>query len=695
MRYGLIVLSIGAMLFSLSSCEEPAKITILGNGFFSPVYEGPPVKVAKPLTRFRGKSRMILFAEQDAKVTLHLTNSQVSSRYKDDLRFDVKSPDGKSVAKGKLPVKKSKDVTFTAPKAGLYEIRIDARGNATQLTADGARLCIPATDDEPCAVIQGSQPLYFYVPAGSRRFRALFRGAGTGETAEGVVFNPDGREVKRGSTVGSNKVLLDVPVGWGQAGRVWSLQIQRAKEGVFEDASVSLLGNVGPNVAQRPDAVVVPLMRVAMPGMRRTFEKAKLEIRGAVLAPVQGIAKPSLSVTAASGGKEIFAKTITNLRSGAFCVNLPRNKFPKGSYTLRVAAKDGEKVLSSREQEMFVVDRPTGLRPDKVTLHNGKPFFARGLYHVKPEDYDLVKKQGFNIVQATPDSVPKCEKAGISAAVALYAGMRLNPDYYREKIAAYRTSPAVVCWMIMDEPSGNKVPLSDIQRHYGIIRDMDPARPAYMCICRPDAYTTYGMATDIIAIDVYPVREKNQDLAHIARTLDLARRDVPGQTVWFIGQVWSWPGRENPKQRRLVTAAEHRCMTYLSLTHDDVRGLMWYSFRDPDWYLPKSNPEVWAACKTVNNELIALEPVLLQPNRYEKVLRGSGDAEVHLAMKEHDGHQTLIAVNPNNKATDVTIPVSGSGEAEVMFEKRKVKIEGGAIRDKFGALAVHIYRMKK
>jgi hypothetical protein len=330
-----------------------------------------------------------------------------------------------------------------------------------------------------------------------------------------------------------------------------------------------------------------------------------------------------------------------------------------------------------------------------VTRVGGKPFFARGLYHVDPKDYSLVKKQGFNIVQAAPANVPKCEAAGLKAAVMLYGGMRIKRDYYRQQIMAYKDNPAVACWMIMDEPDGNRTPLEEVQGAYTLIRSLDPERPAYMCLCQPSAYASYGLATDIIAIDVYPVHAGKDDIEPIGTALDVAHRDVPQQVVWFIGQVWSWPGHKDSSQRRLVTAAEHRAMTYLSLTHDNVRGLMWYSFRDPQWYLPESNPEAWRACRRVNEELATLEPVLLHSNQAEQVVAGSDGGQVHAAVKEHEGSRYVIAVNGGYRATTARISVGAGTAAEVLFEGRTAAIAGDVLSDRFEPLAVHVYKITR
>jgi len=224
------------------------------------------------------------------------------------------------------------------------------------------------------------------------------------------------------------------------------------------------------------------------------------------------------------------------------------------------------------------------------------------------------------------------------------------------------------------------------------IREQDPNRPAYTCLCVPDSYPQYAPQTDIVSIDVYPIGRS--PITRIAETLEHAQDVIPNHVHWFIGQVWPWPDRP------LVTAAQHRCMSYLALAHG-ARGLFWYSFRDPDWYLPENNPEVWAMCRTVNDELTALEPALLTPNVGEAVFHpADGEGEVHGCAKRVGDEVYLIAVNPNEEPVTVSLAladlgVEATGPAEIMFEDRSVAIADGAIKDEFEGLAVHVYRLTR
>ena len=136
-------------------------------------------------------------------------------------------------------------------------------------------------------------------------------------------------------------------------------------------------------------------------------------------------------------------------------------------------------------------------------------------------------------------------------------------------------------------------------------------------------------------------------------------------------------------------------MSYLALTHADVRGLLWYSFRDRDWYLPENNPAVWAMCKQVNRELIELEPVLLTNNLLEWVQK-TRQGEIHLAYKKYKNALYIIATNPTELPAELNLdlrPLGVGTRAREIFEKRDIQIKGGYLQDPFASLDTRVYRI--
>ncbi len=696
MKQWLTAFALLALPFTVHAAQQAS---VLKGGYFTPAYSGPAVQPEGRPTALRGRSETVFHAEKGAAVRFRVTSFQVGT-YTDNLKFSILGAADSVLAGGEAKVGQTAEAAFTPPESGVYRLVCDAGLNAAEVEGTNARLCLPVGAGQGISVVGHARRLWFYVPRGSEGFKATICGQGAGETVAVKIFAPDGKEIASGTTAGGSKaVSVNVAVDPLYTDGVWSLQLMKAAEGVFEDAHLGLEGDVGPHVSEKPEDLFMPILSFELPALYRRSSGGPVIMLCSLLAPAHLVQRPMIFVKMLSPetGDELYSEMLFRFEKGAtYKVRLPQDKASRGAFVTRITLRSGEEVVYAAEQLVRVVDRPSNLREDNVTLVDGKPFFPRGLYHVRSEDYDVVKQQGFNIVQAGPHQIPDCERAGLKAAVVLYAGMKLDWNYYRENILKYKDSPAVVCWMIMDEPCANRVPVRKTEEAYALIRELDPMRPAYMCICpcRATAYREYGRSTDIIAVDVYPV--DRQPLTDIADRIEWARAAVPEQAVWFIGQVWSWPGKPDPKARALVTAAQHRCMSYLALTHNNVRGLGWYSFRDPDWYLPESNPEVWAACKKVNDELIQLEPVLLEKNKWERVVKDDG--EIHLCLKPHGDGLYLIAVNPTDKAMSLSLDLSEEKpgpQAVVRFENRAVPLDNGRLTDRFEPLAVHVYEIQR
>ncbi len=664
-------------LFFYGLPPKASGVEVLEGGFVAPEGEFISGKVERPTLR-RGNATYRLYTPANAKIRLEVQAVRVG-KYTDNVKVSVRDQKDTALAQAMLEPGTKKVLTFTAPApTALLTVECKAGHGAVGVTAEGGKLLIPVGKNS-VQIFRYANPLYYYVEKETKEFDLELTGQGDLETAEAIVKGPEGEEVVRISTLDTTIPQIKVPRG--KDGKVWSVQAGKAPQGVFEDCTLKLRG-VGPYVSERKEDLLVPVFQLEAPFLVRPEEWNHFVVRVQASSPVVNAVK----------NLELFVKTQKDkmvchaeLNPTIRTTWKPNIKLKTGQYQLRLEGRVGKQKVV-REQPLYIVDRPGNLTESKTTLVEGKPFFARGLYHVRKEDYELVKRQGFNIVQASPGNVPACERAGLKAAVALYGGMQVNPDYYRENILRYRDNPAVACWMTMDEPAAHGVSLGQMAAGYATIRAL-AAHPAYTCLCRPGAYTDYGRCTDIIAIDVYPVGKS--PLTRISDTLEIAKKNVPGHTVWFIGQVWSWPNT------RLVTAREHRCMSYLALTHADVRGLLWYSFRDPGWYLPENNPAVWAMCKQLNQELIELEPALLTNSLWERVQK-SGKGEIHLAARKYQDTLYILATNPTEAAAELNIDlgIEGAGaKAREIFEKRDLQLAGGHLQDHFESLDTRVYRI--
>lgn len=665
-------------------------VDLLPGGFFAPGNFGQH-EVGEDRTLLRTTHDFLLYATQPGPVTVTLTCTQVG-RYNHNATATVTSPAGETLTEGSAAVGESSTISFEAAQVGPYTLRAGAGRNAFTLDATGARLLIPAgADGQPFEGISHAAPVYLFVPPGAERFTVNLGGQGSGETASARVLGPDGSEIAALSTgrTMTASATIDVPVGSDD--NVWALVVGPAETGIFEDFNVTLSGDVSPYVAQRPEDLLCPAINAA--SMRVSRERRDPVLPVSITAyldlPELGEAEVAVEARPFEGGAPVWSQRLTELPARR-CELAPEDRLPTGKYRWSLTLSVAGETMKRFDGTWWYVPAPNYVTDDLTTLVNGEPFFARGLYHVNPEDYELVRDAGFNAVQCRFDNVPAAQAAGLRTGVALYWTGRPNSERWRAAMDTVLDNDSVFGWWMQDEPANESATIEALADGYLYVRTRDPNRPAYTCINNPNAYEQLAPQTDIVAPDVYPIGRG--PLTTISDTLDHARRVIPNHVLWFIGQVWPWPNSP------LVTPEQHRCMTYLALAHG-ARGLFWYSFRDPNWYLPENNPELWEAVKAVNAELIALEPALLTPNVGQSVIP-VGDSAVHACARRVGDEVTVIAVNPGDEAVSARIPlaelvpgVTCAPEVEVRFEERHLRLSEGAIVDNFAPLEVHVYRL--
>ena len=674
----------------LATLAAHAAVELLPGAFFAPASFGRH-DLDPGLVRLRTAHDFLLYVTEPGPVTVTMTCAQVG-RYGNEATARVDSPTGESLAEGTVAVGESVTLSFAAAEVGPYALHAGAGRNGFTLEAEGAKLLLPAgADGQPLEGVSVAAPVYLCVPPGAREFTVALGGQGTGETAAARVLAPNGAEVAALSTAGAMGDSATVQVPDGADDSVWALVIEPAEQGLFEDFNVVLGGDVSPWVAQRPEDALCPAINARSERVSRERRDPVLPIGVTVYLDLAELTDAAVMAEAApfDGGAAVWSQRLTELpeRSADLA---PAERLPDGKYRWSLALLQGDEEAKRFEGTWWYVPAPDYVTDDQTTLVNGEPFFARGLYHVEPQDYELVASHGFNAVQARFDYVEAAQAAGLRAGVALYWTARPNSERWREAMDTVIDNDAVFAWWIQDEPSGGAEVIETLADAYMYIRTNDPNRPAYTCLNNPNTYEQFAPQTDIVSADVYPIGRS--PLTTIANTLDHGRDVIPDHVRWFIGQIWPWPNSP------MVTPAQHRCMTYLALAHG-ARGLFWYSFRDPNWYIPDNNPELWDELKVVNDELIALEPALLTANVAQAVVAGEG-GEVHVALKRVGDELTVIAVNAGDEPVSASIDVAEMAggadlapEVEVLFEDRELQLADGAFADDFEPLGVHVYRL--
>jgi hypothetical protein len=246
----------------------------------------------------------------------------------------------------------------------------------------------------------------------------------------------------------------------------------------------------------------------------------------------------------------------------------------------------------------------------------------------------------------------------------------------RSHITTLRNHPALLCWYVFDEPSGER--FAEADRRLKLAHELDPDHPALINYLN-DKLT--GHMGDIYSTDIYPIphglpMHAIQGAVTMAAAAKLERKPV---WIWLQGTGYAyWMDRE-------PTPRELSCMVYGSLVAG-ARGIYYFA------QIPRSR-ECWAEMRALCVELAQLAPVLGSTD--PAPVATCDNKTVMLASYRRDNVTWVVAVNTSREPCDAKLKLAGKPTAlAVVFEGRKLKPAGGAWADHFGAYERHVYRFR-
>ena len=193
-------------------------------------------KVAYPAVRMRLDNLLFVACKAGEPVEIEMQNIPVGN-YESLLVWDVRDAKLSKVASGTIENNQSGFVRFTPEIDGLYLLGVSAGSCAYSVVGSNMPMGLFAA--ERASFIHGADRLYFMVPQGVAQFELTVTGAGV-ETVRLNVLDPEGVVAATGQTTPAQGTTA-VKVSAGEhAGKVWSLQITRADEGVLEDNWIKL-----------------------------------------------------------------------------------------------------------------------------------------------------------------------------------------------------------------------------------------------------------------------------------------------------------------------------------------------------------------------------------------------------------------------------------------------------------------------
>ncbi|MBM3473531.1 MAG: hypothetical protein FJX75_09700, partial [Armatimonadetes bacterium] len=255
----------------------------------------------------------------------------------------------------------------------------------------------------------------------------------------------------------------------------------------------------------------------------------------------------------------------------------------------------------------------------------------------------------------------------------------------RAEIEAVRDHPALLSWYIADEPGLEWV--GNLTKVHNLVKELDPYHPTTIVFYQGAEHARqFTNAMDIVMVDPYPIPSRPvTDVSGAADSINAAFDRC--KMLWMVPQAFGG----NEWWQREPTAHEQRVMTYLALIHG-ARAVQ-YFIRSPRVSFPKS-PVMWAECGALALETAEMTPALTSDEPAPKVT--SSAPTVHACALRNRGVITILAANTEKKPQVVRLQLEGidfTGEADVLFEDRKVSVAVGAIEEPIDAFGTRAYAL--
>ena len=164
-------------------------------------------------------------------------------------------PDGGELDAEIVPVGGEMPFRVTPAAAGLHLLQLRAGWNVATLEMGDQPHAYVAGAQAPLQTVGQVERLYFFVPPGTTRLTLTASASVTGEGLLLRVLDPEGQVVVEREGDFDKPEAVRVPVGAGQAGRVWSLALLPPKApGLhLDDVKLFLGAPLPPYLAARPE----------------------------------------------------------------------------------------------------------------------------------------------------------------------------------------------------------------------------------------------------------------------------------------------------------------------------------------------------------------------------------------------------------------------------------------------------------
>ena len=346
----------------------------------------------------------------------------------------------------------------------------------------------------------------------------------------------------------------------------------------------------------------------------------------------------------------------------------------------------------------------------------GETRFLLGMYGVAEQDMPAIAAAGFDYVHSyswdgsgsTEEALAYLDEAqrnGLRVFMGLQRQRLIAEDerFVAERVAALMQHPALLAWYLFDEPDleHQYVSPESLERHYRLIRALDPFHPVVVTCAGDAPVALYRDALDVHWTQVY------RGTDHVAARIDRHRAMLrPGTPLAAILHCY------DRSQSALLKAGGEadpaafqpdgplmRANAFMALAHN-ASGLLWwwwgYGGGSNGYFTVANAPEAWASLQETVARIRELEPVLTAEGEIAtRVLTPAEGVEVHVWEKRVGDRVVTIAVNRDEQAVEASWEPAtppADGRARVLWEEREVAMAGGELRDAFEPRGVHVYR---
>lgn len=292
-----------------------------------------------------------------------------------------------------------------------------------------------------------------------------------------------------------------------------------------------------------------------------------------------------------------------------------------------------------------------------------------------------------------------CEEFGMLRLHALQYNDVTKPGMSPEEIAAQLETNAmvrarfdaksVIGTIVIDEPElGMKS--EDCYRYLKSMRPFYPTRPMVMNNTLMGIPNDYAhLETDILMLDDYLTKDETRTIASMMESIDAMTkkgRELARPSFAYVESA------NYPLHPCEPTYGQQIAQCYAVLA-SGVNGVVLWGLTPP------ATPDNWRAIKQLVKEFAVLENLILTEEPPPAVECAADRAKIRFRPAVKDGVLTLVTCNIDEQGAGKVVfnlppPFSAAGEAEVLFENRKVKIENGAIADEFAGHTRHVYSVK-